>query len=142
MASFQQHCMHTHTFKLLLIRSVCFYSIPLFHVLPLRSLVFYYFLIYFSFSFFVNSLFSPLFYFPLFTIYFLICLFVYLYIYITTSLSFLVFHVSFLSSRLSLYVIYNYISTCGLLLQICPSFIQPWYAACVSHTFYHPCSNL
>lgn len=59
---------------------LCFYSLPFFHALPLRSSFFYYFLIYFSFSFFVNSLFWRLFYFPPFYDLF-IYLFIHLYRY-------------------------------------------------------------
>jgi signal transduction histidine kinase len=81
-ASFQQHCMYTHKFNLLLIRSVCFYSLPLFHALPLRSSFFYYSLIYFSFSFFLLTPYFDLFFIsPLFTIYLFTYLFIHLYLY-------------------------------------------------------------
>ena len=100
---------------------------------------------------FIISLFifpSPFLLTPYFHLFFIspflrfIYLLTYVYIYTTTSFSFRVFHVSFLSSCPSIYVICNYTFTRGLLLQICPSQIQPWYAACVSHTFYHPYSNV
>ena len=134
--------MHIHTFNLLLIHSVCFYSLPFFHALPLRSLFFYYFLIYFSFSFFVNSLFSFLFYFPLFTNHLFTYLFVYLFIhlyhffqssclscflpfFLLVSLRYLQLHIYMWFITLDLSIIHT-VLVCGL--------CEPY--------FYHPCSNV